>query len=127
MKELIDTLVKQLGVDSKQAEGGAAVIFKAARDKLGGAEFDKLLGGVPGARQLAAKAPVAGGLSKMFGGLAGALGGGNAAILANVVTSFGSLGLTQDHARQFVPVILGYLRGKLGAEQITAIERALKA
>ena len=33
MKELVDTLVKQLDVNSRQAEGGAAVIFKAARDK----------------------------------------------------------------------------------------------
>jgi hypothetical protein len=127
MKELIDTLVKQLGVDSKQAEGGAAAIFKAARDKLGRGEFDQLLGGLPGAKDLVSRAPEAGGLGKLFGGLAGAVGGGNAAILANVVTSFGSLGLTQDHAKQFVPVILGYLRGKLGADQVAAIERALKA
>jgi hypothetical protein len=127
MKELVDLLVKQLKVNSKQAEGGAAVIFKAARDKLGNGEFDKLLGSLPGAAQLADRAPAAGGLGKMFGGLAGALGGGNAAILANVVTSFGSLGLTQDHAKQFVPVILGYLRGKLGADKLATIERALKA
>ena len=127
MKELVDLLVKQLGVNSKQAEGGAAVIFKAARDKLGGGDFDKLLGGLPGARELAGRAPEAGGFGKLLGGFAGAVGGGNAAILANVVTSFGSLGLTQDHAKQFVPVILGYLRGKLGADKVAAIERALKA
>jgi hypothetical protein len=127
MNELIDLLVKQLGVSSKQAEGGAAVIFKAARDKAGSGEFDRLFGGLPGAKELAARAPESGGLGKLFGGLAGAVGGGNAAILANVVTSFGSLGLTQDHAKQFVPVILGYLRGKLGADKVAAIERALKA
>jgi hypothetical protein len=127
MKQLIDTLVKQLGVNEKQAQGGAAVIFKAARDKLGGGEFDKLLGNLPGAAQLADRAPATGGLGKMFGGLAGALGGGNAAILANVVTSFGSLGLTQDHARQFVPVIIEFLRGKLGQDKVATLERALKA
>lgn len=127
MKELIDTLVKQLGVNSKQAEGGAAVIFKAARDKLGSGEFDKLLGGLPGVKELAARAPAAGGLGKMLGGLAGAVGGGNAAILASVVTSFGSLGLTQGHAKQFVPVILDFLRGKLGADKVAVIEKTLRA
>jgi hypothetical protein len=126
MKELIDLLAKQLNVNSKQAEGGAAVIFKAARDKLGGGEFEKLLGSLPGAAQLADRAPAGGGLGKMFGGLAGALGGGNAAILANVVTSFGSLGLTQEHAKQFVPVILGFLRGKLGADKVAVLEKALR-
>ena len=34
MKELIDALTKQLGVSGAQAEGGAAVLFKAAKDKL---------------------------------------------------------------------------------------------
>ncbi len=48
MKELIDMLTKKLGVNATQAEGGAAVLFKAAKDKLGGEEFGKLLGGVPG-------------------------------------------------------------------------------
>ena len=35
MKELIDQLTKSLGVSGAQAEGGAAVLFKAAKDKLG--------------------------------------------------------------------------------------------
>jgi hypothetical protein len=48
MKELIDSLTKQLGVSGAQAEGGAAVLLKAAKDKMGGEEFSKLLGGVPG-------------------------------------------------------------------------------
>ena len=48
MKELVDMLTKSLGVNGAQAEGGAAVLFKAAKDKLGGAEFDQLLGGLPG-------------------------------------------------------------------------------
>jgi hypothetical protein len=126
VKELIDALVKQLGVNEKQAQGGAAVIFKAARDKLGGGEFEKLLGDVPGAGELASRAPSGGGFGKLLGGLAGTFGGGNAAILANVVTSFGSLGLTQDHAKQFVPVIVNFLRGKIGNDKVAALERTLK-
>src|ERR1044071_7078134 len=43
MKELIDMLTKNLGVSGAQAEGGAAVLFKAAKDKLGEGEVGKLL------------------------------------------------------------------------------------
>ncbi len=60
MKELIDMLTKKLGVSAPQAEGGAAVLFKAAKDKLGGEEFGKLLGGVPGLGDLMKKAPANG-------------------------------------------------------------------
>ena len=40
MKELIDSLTKSLGISGAQAEGGAAVLLKAAKDKLGAAERD---------------------------------------------------------------------------------------
>ncbi|MGQ0836436.1 MAG: DUF2780 domain-containing protein [Gammaproteobacteria bacterium] len=127
MKELIDALVGQLKVNEKQARGGAAVLFKAARDKLGAGEFDKLLGEVPGVGDLAGQAPQAGGVGKLLGGFASALGGGNAAILANVVTSFGSLGLTQEHAKKFVPVILDYLRARVGKGTVDTLEKTLRA
>ena len=86
MKELIDMLTKNLGVSATQAEGGAAVLFKAAKDKLGAEEFDKLLGGVPGLGDLMKKAPAAGGggLGGLLGGLAGAMGG-NAALIGTIV------------------------------------------
>jgi len=64
MKELIDQLKAKLGVSGAQAEGGAAVLFKAARDKLGAGEFDQLLGGIPGLGDLMKNAPAApGGIS----------------------------------------------------------------
>ncbi|HKZ73597.1 MAG TPA: DUF2780 domain-containing protein [Steroidobacteraceae bacterium] len=127
MKELVDLLVKQLGVDEKQARGGSAVLFKAARDKLGAGEFDRMLGGVPGIGDLLKQTPASGGVGKLFGGLAGALGGGNAAILANVVTSFASLGLGQEDAKRFPPVILGYLRERVGKATVDTLEKTLRA
>jgi Protein of unknown function VcgC/VcgE (DUF2780) len=126
MKELIDMLTKNLGVNGAQAEGGAAVLFKAARDKIGGGEFDQLLGGVPGLGDLMKKAPAAGGgLGGMLGGLAGAMGG-NAALIATVVGGFGKLGLTADHAKKFVPVILEFLKSKAGPDVATKLEKALR-
>ena len=100
MKELIDSLTKNLNISGAQAEGGAAVLFKAAKDKMGGEEFSKLLGGVPGLGDLMKKVPASGssGLGAMFGGLASAVGG-NAGLIATIVSGFGKLGLRlkSDH------------------------------
>jgi hypothetical protein len=127
MQDLIQILVKNLKVDEQQATGGAAVIFKAARDKLGATEFASLLTKVKGVDQLIAKAPESGGLGKLLGGFASALGGGNAAILANVLSGFSKLGLTQQQAQQFVPVITDYLRGTIGKAATDKLEKTLRA
>jgi len=128
MKELIDALTKNLGVNASQAEGGAAVLFKAAKDKLGAGEFDKLLGGVSGLGDLMKKAPASGGggLGGLLGGIAGAMGG-NAALLSTIVGGFGKLGLTVDDAKKFAPVMMEFLRGKVGADVAAKIEKALRA
>jgi hypothetical protein len=127
MKELVDLLTSNLGIDGKQAEGGAAVLFKAAREKMGGAEFGQLLGGVPGLSDLMSKAPAAGGgLGGMLGGLAGAMGG-NAGLIATVVGGFSKLGLKADDAKKFVPVILEFLRSKVGADVVSKLEKTLRA
>jgi len=128
MKELIDQLTKSLGISGSQAEGGAAVLFKAAKEKLGGEEFNKLLGGVPGLGDLLKKAPATGGggLGGMLGSLAGAMGG-NAGLIATVVGGFGKLGLKAEDAKKFVPVILGYLRTKVGPEVVSKLEKTLRA
>ena len=128
MKELIDMLTGALGVNPGQAEGGAAVLFKAAKDKLGDGEFGKLLGGVPGISELLDKAPPSGGggLGGLLGGLAGAMGG-NAKLISTIVGGFGKLGLTTEDARRFVPVILDFLRKKVGPDVVSKLEGTLRA
>ena len=126
MQDLIQALVAAVNVDDRQAAGGAAVLFKAARDKLGADEFGRLLGSVSGVDALIAQAPAASGLGKLFGGFASALGG-NAALLTAVVSGFGKLGLTTDHAQKFVPVIIEYLRDKIGKTSVETLEQALRA
>ena len=126
MKELVDLLTKNLKITAPQAEGGAAVLFKAARDKLGGAEFDQLLGGLPGLGDLMKKAPASGGgLGGMLGGLASAVGG-NAGLIATIVGGFGKLGLTTDHAKKFVPVIIQFLNTKVGPDVVSKLEKTLR-
>jgi len=127
MKELIDQLTKSLGITGQQAEGGAGVLFKAAKDKLGPAEFDGLLGGVPGLNDVMKKAPAAGGgLGGLLGGLAGAVGG-NAGLIATVVGGFGKLGLKPEDAKKFVPVILTFLQTKVGPDVVSRLEKTLRA
>jgi hypothetical protein len=126
MQELIDMLVKQLGVSGSQAEGGAAVLFKAAKDKLGAPEFDKLLGTLPGLGDLLKKAPAAGGgLGGLLGGLAGAVGG-NAQLISTIMGGFGKLGLTVDDAKRFAPVVMNFLRSKVGPDIAARLEQALR-
>lgn len=128
MKELIDMLTKQLGVSGAQAEGGAAVLFKAAKDKLGNEEFGKLLGNLPGLGDLMTKAPSSGGggFGGLLGGIAGAMGG-NAALISTIVGGFGKLGLTTDDARRFAPVMMTFLRTKVGPDVAATLEKTLRA
>lgn len=124
MKELIDLLTTRLNVDERQAQGGAAILLKAARDKLGGAEFSRMLGSVPGIEALTSKAPSGGG--GLLGGLA-SLAGGNTALIATIVSGFSKLNLTTEHAQKFVPVILDYLRTKVGPDVVSRLEKTLRA
>jgi len=127
MKELIDMLTSTLGVNAGQAEGGAAVLFKAAKDKLGDGEFSRLLGGIPGLAELLKKvpAPGGGGLGGLLGGLAGAVGG-NAALISTIVNGFGKLGLGTDDARRFVPVVLDFLRKNVDPDVVSRLEKTLR-
>ena len=127
MKELIDSLTKQLGVSGAQAEGGAAVLLKAAKDKMGSAEFSKLLGGVPGLGDLMQKAPASGGgLGGLLGGIAATVGG-NAGLIATIVGGFGKLGLKPEDAKKFVPIMMGFLRTKVGPDVVSNLEKTLRA
>jgi len=126
MNDLIQELVTKLRVNETQATTGAAILFKAAQDKLGAAEFKRMLGSVAGVDALVRQAPAPGGAGKLFGGFAAALGG-NAALITTIVSGFSKLGLTAGHAQQFVPVILDHLRGKVGKETTDKLEQTLRA
>jgi hypothetical protein len=124
MQELITKLSQQLNISEPQARGGAAILFKAAKDKLGGAEFGRMLGSVPGLDALTNEAPLSGG--GLLGGLASFVGG-NAALIATVVSGFSRLNLSSDHAQRFVPIMLEYLHGQVGPETVSKLEQTLRA
>jgi hypothetical protein len=128
MKELVDRLVTELKVDASQARGGAAVLLSAAKDKLGAEQFTQLLGKVPGVSELMQHAPAApsGGLGRLFGGLAGAVGG-NAALIAKIVSGFGKLGLEPNQARPFARVMFEHLKSRVDPATVETLEKTLRA
>lgn len=128
MQELVTALVKQVGVSESQAQGGAGAIFKAAKEKMGGAQFDQLLGGLPGVKDLLTKAPAAGGGGGLLGGLAsmaGKMGGGDMAQAAQLLATFGSLGMNKDTLMKFVPVLMQFLEAKGGKDLVGKVRGAL--
>ena len=121
---LISMLTSQLGITSKQAEGGSGAILGYAKDQLSGEDYSKVTDAMPETEALIDAAP------KKEGGLAGQLGsassllggdkGKSAAGLAGLVDSFSSLGLNSDMIGQFTPIILEYAKSK-GGETVSSL------
>ena len=114
--ELVQQLVRGLNIEEEQAKGGAGLIFKMAKEKLGDGEFARVANAVPGVSSLIGAAPQGGaGLAGAIGGLAGAMGGGGRmANIAALAGGFGQLGLNPGMATQFVPIILSFVQNKGG-------------
>ena len=114
--ELVQQLVQGLNIEEEQAKGGAGLIFKMAKEKLGDGEFAQVANAVPGVTNLIGAAPQGGaGLAGAIGGLAGAMGGGGqVANIAALAGGFGQLGLNPGMATQFVPIILSFVQNKGG-------------
>ena len=88
--ELIKLLTDQLGISQDQAQGGAGLLFKLAKEKLESDEFGQISSKVPEADALAASAPGSGFLGSALGGLASSLSGGKSDLsnLAGLVGGF---------------------------------------
>ncbi len=120
--ELTDLLTKGLGVSEAQANGGAGLLFKLAKDKLGAGDFSKVSAVVPGMDSLLGAAPAAGGgmlggISKMFGGAGG---------LASLAGGFSKLGMDGSMVSKFVPIILQFVQSKGGDGVKGLLEKVFK-
>ena len=87
MQELIQQLVSQLGVQDGQAKGGAGLLFKLAKDKLGDADFGQITDAVGNVDDLIGAAPKVGGAGGLLGSIASAVGGvSHAVVVATTMT-----------------------------------------
>ena len=125
MDELVKALVSQLGVTDDQAAKGSGLLFKAAKERLGG-DFSKIEKALPDVGNLIRSAP-SGGLG-MLGGLASALGGGGSKLgsLASLAGGFSALKLSPDMIGRFGSVILDTLKSKAGPDILKLLAGALK-
>lgn len=131
---LVDDLVQQLGVSTDQAEGGAGLMMKLAKEKLSPEDFsqvanlipslDDLLGKAPDLEEPSAEAGGQGGILEAIGGITKQLGlgdiGDKLGDLAKVAKGFESLGLDTAMISKFATAILAFLKSE-GGEQVTAI------
>jgi len=125
--ELVETLTQALGVNETQATGGAGLLFRMAKEKLGG-DFGKISAAVPGMDGLLAAAPEGGGLGGALGGVAQALGGGAGQLggLAGLAGGFSKLGLDSGMVGKFIPVLLSFVQSKGGDSVKNLLAGALK-
>jgi len=129
--ELIQTLVAQLGVSDAQAKGGAGLLFKMAKEKLGAGDFAKIAGAVPGVEDMVSSAPESGGAAGALGGLGGlmsSMGGsvGQLGSLASLTSGFKSLNLDAAMVSKFMPIVLSFVQSKGGDGVKSLLEKALK-
>jgi hypothetical protein len=126
--ELIQMLTSQLGVSDEQAKGGAGLLLKMAKGKLGGADFSQIAGAIPDIEKLISSAPKSGGIVGALGGLASSLGGGAGKLgnIASLAGGFKKLNLDSGVIAKFIPVILSFVQSKGGDAVKGILEKALK-
>jgi hypothetical protein len=115
--EIIEQLMSQLGVDEAQAQGGAGLLFKLAKDQLSSGDFGQLSTAIPEVDQLIEAAPdTGGGLLGGLGGLASAFGGKVGALgnLASLADGFQNLGLDSGMVAKFLPLVLSFVQSQGG-------------
>ena len=103
MNELMDVLMKQVGLDTVQAKGVLGMILKVMSDKLGDGTFDQVRQILPGADAAIAAAPrVGGGLGGMLGGIAGSFGGEKAMVLLQLTDGLRKLNIPTSKGEDIV-------------------------
>ena len=121
MNELIGSIIKNVGVNQDQAEGGLGAILTLAKDKLGEDGFSKIAGAVGGTDGLMEKfSSLSGGDSASGGGLGGMLSSATSALgiktdlggIASMVGALSSLDLDLGTLKKFAPVVSNFLESK---------------
>jgi hypothetical protein len=100
---------KQLGLSGDQAKGGIGSVLTLAKEKLGGADFDRIAKVIPGADKYLAAAGDSGAVT---GGKVGDMNGLNAAL--------GRLGLNAEQSAK-LPTAVTEQVGKLGGGDLKSL------
>lgn len=155
MQDFINMASQQLGISTQQSTSATAGILGMLQKNMGGGDFGKLLGNLPGAGDLLAKAgggssggSGGGGLGGMLGGMLGGGGGGGGGgnALGGIMQAAGGLlggkggggdtlgmlggvlgssGLSMDKLAPLMGMFMQYVQGKAGQGGVNSILGAL--
>lgn len=114
MDELIALLVRQLNIREDQAQGGAALLFQAAQQRLG-PEFSRVTQAFPWVPDLIRHAPET-----------GVTGAGGLAGFAALVTGFSKLQMSPGIIMPFVQVIGQFAESQGGKDVVEFVTTAFK-
>ena len=124
--QIVEHLVQELGVSTKQAEGGAGLLLGLVQQRLSPEEFVRVADTIPAISDVIGKAPrLVGGppgplqamLSSWFGGL-GTKGG--------LAVGFEKLGCERTQIAEFSERLIRFFDEKGGEEVATLLRNALR-
>lgn len=130
IQNIIQELIKKLGITEEQAKGGLGLLLKFCQEKLAQADFQKITDMLGNQwQELVKAAPQAssnlmgklGGMASIFGEKAAKLGA-----MANMAGEFNKLGIDLSKVQQFVDITLKTLEEKGGPQVKEMLAKFLK-
>lgn len=133
MDEFISMVTEKLGIGESEGKSATAGVLGMLKGQLDESTFSSVLEMLPGAEALltddsaASQAPSGGGglfgsIASMAGGL---LGGGKNSGMAGMATALAGSGLGLDKIGDFVSMLMGFLKEKLGDETFQSVVSAI--
>lgn len=127
MDSLIKRIMKETGVNRKQAQGGLVALLRAGQQNMARKDFEQFVADVPGADKLLKNAPPPSTLSSIAGGLGSLLGGRSSpGRWAGLAASFAELGVDIPTAKKFGPIVIDYVAHHGGEDLVDKMKAALK-
>ena len=123
--ELIDDIVKSLGINEDQAKGGAGLLLKMAKDKLGADEFSEVENAIPETDDVIRSAPESSGIASTLGSIASSLGAEKLGNIASLSGGFSKLGLDSGMISKFAPIILSFVQSKGGDTAKSILQKVI--
>jgi hypothetical protein len=135
MDQIIKTLSQSLGLPEPAVRAGVGIILNFVKQKSaesGGAQFNALLALLPGANELIAAAPAAGGAASgaSLGGLlakAGSMLGGNIGDAAAALGALQGAGVPMDKAGDLASGFFDQAKTVAGDDAVNAVLKNLPA
>ena len=130
MDEFIELVTQQLGLSSSDSRSATGGVMNFIKDHVGETLFAQISQQLPGVQGLVSDAQSStadggGGLMGSLASMAGSLLGGKAGSLATIASILSKSGVSLDQSGQFVSMLVGFLKGKLGDDTFSKLASSL--